>query len=109
MKILFDQGTPRPLRDFLPEHMVDTSARKGWSELSNGELLDIAESEGYELLITTDQNLQHQQNLVGRRLAVIVLRSGAWPYAHARIKEIRAAVADVQPGEVREVRLTVRE
>ena len=109
MKILFDQGTPRPLRNFLPEHTVDTSARKGWSELSNGELLDTAESEGYELLITTDQNLQHQQNLVGRRLAVIVLRSGSWPYAHAGIEEIRAAVADVQSGELREVRLTVRE
>ena len=109
MKILFDQGTPRPLRNFLPEHTVDTSARKGWSELSNGELLDIAESEGYELLITTDQNLQHQQNLAGRRLAVMVLRSGSWPYAHAGIAEIRAAVADVQSGELREVRLTVRE
>lgn len=106
MKILFDQGTPRPLRNFLPEHTVDTSARKGWSELSNGELLDIAESEGYELLITTDQNLQHQQNLAGRRLAVIVLRSGSWPYAHARIEETRA---DVRSGELREVRLTVRE
>ena len=109
MKILFDQGTPRPLRNFLPEHTVDTSARKGWSELSNGELLDIAESEGYDLLITTDQNLQYQQNLVGRRLAVIVLRSGSWPYANARIEEIRAALADVQVGELREVQLTARE
>ena len=109
MTILFDQGTPRPLRIFLPEHSVDTSARKGWSQLSNGELLDIAESEGYELLITTNQNLQHQQSLVGRPLAVMVLRSGSWPYAHAGIEEIRAAVADVQPGELREVRLTVRE
>ena len=63
MKILFDQGTPRPLRSFLPEHAVDTAAGRGWSELSNGELLDIAESEGYELLITTDQNIRHQQNL----------------------------------------------
>lgn len=109
MKIPFDQGTPRPLRDFLAEHTVDTSARKGWSELSSGELLDIAESEGYELLITTDRNLQHQQNLAGRRLAVNVLHSGSWPYAHAKVEEIRAAVADVLPGELREVRLTVRE
>lgn len=45
MKILFDQGMPKPLRNLLPEHTVDTSARKGWSELSNGELLAIAESE----------------------------------------------------------------
>ena len=63
--------------------------------MSNGDLLDIAESEGYELLITTDRNMRHQQNLAGRRLAVIVLLSGAWPYARSRIKEIRAAVAEV--------------
>ena len=107
MKILFDQGTPRPLRNFLSEHAVDTSARKGWSELSNGELLDIAESEHYELLITTDQNLKHQQNLGTRRLAVLVLRSGSWPYARGRIEEIRAAIAEVRSGDVKEVDLTV--
>ena len=108
MKILFDQDKPTPLRDFLPEHPVDTLARKGWSELSNGELLDVAGSEAYKLPITTDRNLQHQQNLAGKRLAVIVLRSGSWPYAHARVEEIRAAVADVLHGELREVRLTER-
>ena len=102
------QGTPRPLRSFLPEHAVDTAAGRGWSELSNGELLDIAESEGYELLITTDQNIRHQQNLAGRRLAVIVLLSGAWPYARSRIEEIRAAAAEVQGGELREVPISIR-
>lgn len=61
------------------------------------------------MLITTDQNLQHQQDLAGRRLAVMVLRSGSWPYAHVRTEEIRAAVADVLSGELREVHLTVRE
>ena len=108
MKILFDQGTPRPLRSFFPEHAVDTAAGRGWSELSNGDLLDIAESGGYELLITTDQNIRHQQNLAGRRLAVIVLLSGAWPYARSRIEEIRAAVAEVQGGELREVPISIR-
>ena len=105
MKILFDQGTPRPLRNFLSEHTVDTSAGRGWSELSNGDLLDIAESEGYDLLITTDRNLRHQQNLAGRRLAVIALLSGAWPYAQSRIEEIRAAIAEAQPGELKEVQI----
>ena len=76
--------------------------------MSNGDLLDVAESEGYALLITTDQNMRHQQNLAGRQLAVIVLRSGSWPYAHARIEEIRAAVEGVQPGELREVHIAAR-
>ena len=108
MKILFDQGTPRPLRNFLPEHAVDTSAGRRWSELSNGDLLDAAESEGYDLLLTTDQNMRHQQNLAGRRLAVIVLLSGAWPYAQSRVEDIRAAVAEAQPGELREVPIPIR-
>ena len=76
--------------------------------MSNRDLLDIAESEGYELLITTDQNMRRQQNLAGRRLAVTVLLSGAWPYARSRIEEIRAPVAEVQRGELREVPISIR-
>ena len=76
--------------------------------MTNGDLLDIAESEGFELLITTDQNMRHQQNLAGRRLAVLVLLSEAWPYARSRIEEIRAAVIAVKPGELREVHIPMR-
>ena len=76
--------------------------------MGNGELLDIADSEGYDLLITTDQNMRRQQNRASRRLAVIVLLSGAWPYARSRIEEIRAAVAKAQPGELREVHILMR-
>ena len=55
MKLLFDQGTPAPLRRHLPGHSVDTLAEKG-----NGELLDLAERDGYEILVTTDQHMPHQ-------------------------------------------------
>lgn len=103
MRILFDHGTPRPLRGHLSEHVVDTAAEKGWAELSNGELLDRAERDGYDLLITTDQNLRHQQNLAGRRLALVVLLSTAWPYVRLRTEEIRTAIGQVRPGESREV------
>jgi len=65
LKLLFDQGTPAPLRGNLHEHTVDTLAEKGWSDKDNGELLDLAEREGYEVFVTTDQNLRHQQNLTG--------------------------------------------
>jgi predicted nuclease of predicted toxin-antitoxin system len=66
MKILFDQGTPVPLRRHLTGHLVDTAFERGWSDLKNGELLDAAERDGYRLLITTDQNLKHLQHLGGR-------------------------------------------
>ena len=61
---------------------MDTAAEKGWNGLTNGDLMDRAEGEDYEVLITTDQNIRYQQNLTRRRLAVIVLLSTAWPYAH---------------------------
>ena len=63
MKILFDQGTPVPLRQALPSHTVETAYEKGWNKLKNGDLLTAAEMGGFDVLITTDQNLQHQQNL----------------------------------------------
>ena len=73
MRLLFDQGTPAPLRNHLPGHIVETAYEKGWSNLKNGELLARAESEGFDALITTDQNLRHQQNLTGRKISVVVL------------------------------------
>ena len=103
MKILFDHGTPAPLRRHLRGHSVDTAAEKGWDSLANGDLIDRAEQEGYEVLITTDQSMRYQQNLLGRRLAIIVLLRTAWPYVRLRIEDIRAAVAEVQPGELQEV------
>lgn len=103
MKILFDHGTPAPLRRDLHGHTVDTAAENGWDSLLNGDLLDRAEQEGYEVLITTDQSIRHQQNLSGRRLAIIVLLRTAWPYVRLRIEDIRAAVVEARPGEVREV------
>lgn len=103
MRILFDQGTPAPLRRHLGDHTVDTVAERGWSELGNGELLERAESEGYDILVTTDQNMRHQQNIAGRRLAVVVLLSTAWPYVRLRTEEIRSALNDVRVGEFRDV------
>lgn len=87
MKILFDQGTPIPLRNHLQHHAVETAYEKGWSDLKNGDLLARAEAEGFDALITTDQNLRHQQNLTGRRIrdhvaqvvqAVDTLRPGSY-------------------------------
>ena len=103
MKILFDHGTPAPLRQRLRGHAVDTAAEKGWESLVNGELIDLAEQEGYEVLITTDQSMRHQQNLADRRLAVVVLLSTAWPYVQARVEDIRAALDAIRPGEFKEV------
>ncbi len=75
----------------------------GWDRLANGALIGRAECQGYEILITTDQSMRHQQNLTGRRLGVIVLLSTKWPDVQLRIEEIRAAIDGIRPGELREV------
>ena len=103
MRILFDHNTPLPLRRYLLEHVVDTANERGWSELINGDLLDNAEDEGYEILITADQSMSYQQNITRRQIAVVVLLSNRWPGVRTRIGEIRAALEEVQQGEIREV------
>ncbi len=103
MRILFDQGTPAPLRRHLDSHVVDTAAERSWSDLDNGDLIDSAEQAGYEVLITTDQSLRFQQNLAGRRLAVAVLLSTAWPKVQLRVADIGTALDQIGVGELREV------
>ena len=79
MRILFDQGTPVPLRRYLTEHSVTTAYEEGWSNLSNGDLLKSAEDKGYQIFVTTDRNLRYQQNLSDRQMAIVVLLSTSWP------------------------------
>lgn len=98
-KILFDQGTPVPLKQHLIGHAVATTYEQGWPDSTNGTLLDVAEQAGYQLVVTTDQNLKYQQNLAGRQLAVLVLLSTSWPRIRLRIDEIRMAVDGMAPGE----------
>ena len=77
MLVLFDNGTPRTLARYLIDRHAVTEARaRGWEELENGELLNVAEAAGFEVLVTTDKNLPYQQNLVGRKIAIVVLGEG---------------------------------
>ena len=73
MRILFDQGAPVPLRKSLANREVVTAFEMGWQTLQNGDLLAAAEQAGFEVLVTTDQNLGHQQNLRDRKLGIVVL------------------------------------
>ena len=88
MRVLFDQGTPAPLRYLLLAHEVETAYERGWSSLQNGELIAAAEAAGFAVFVTTDRNLKYQQNLAGRSLAIVVLLTTSWP----RIKAASASV-----------------
>ncbi|MBD1914843.1 MULTISPECIES: hypothetical protein [Cyanophyceae] len=98
MRILFDQGTPVPLRSRLRVQAVVTAYEKGWATLRNGELLDAAEAEGFKVFVTTDQNLRYQQNLSTRKLAVVVLSTTSW----SRIKRQAALVESTVNGAIAE-------
>jgi hypothetical protein len=105
MRILFDQGTPVPLRAVLTSHQVSTAFEMGWANLENGDLLRAAE-EQFDVFITTDQNLRYQQNLAGRRLAILALPTTKWSEIRKHELEVAAAVDAIQSGEYRELRWT---
>ncbi|MDE0104363.1 MAG: hypothetical protein OXN89_18480 [Bryobacterales bacterium] len=85
------------MRRHLAGHCLDALAEKGWSEKDNGELLDLADSEGYDALVTTDQSRTHQQNLARRRIGVVVLGSTDSSGARLRGEEIAQAIEVVDP------------
>jgi hypothetical protein len=99
MLVLFDNGTPRTLARHLIDHHTVTEARaRGWEELDNGELLSNAESAGFDVLVTTDKNLSYQQNLAGRKIAIVVLGQGRWSLIKRRVAQVVATVNAATPG-----------
>jgi hypothetical protein len=92
VRILFDQGTPAPLRRHLAAHDVATAYERGWSTLANGELLDQAEKAGFDILVTTDSNLGYQQNLAVRRIAIVVLSTTSWPRIQRAVDAVIRAI-----------------
>ena len=75
-----------------------TAYERGWSKLRNGELLDEAEKERFEVLVPTDLNLRYQQNLQSRRIATIALSTASWPRIQHAISVIVLAVNAASPG-----------
>jgi hypothetical protein len=106
MLVLFDNGTACTLARSLIDHHAVTEARaRGWEELENGALLDQAEGAGFEVLVTTDKNLSYQQNLAGRKIAIVVLGKGRWSLIKLHVAQIVAAVNSATPGSFSEVEI----
>ena len=92
MRVLFDKNVPHGVRQFLSRHHVETVDERGWERISNGELLQAAEVAGFEAVVTADQNIVYQQNLKGRRIALVVLGSNIWPIVRTYGATIAAQV-----------------
>lgn len=107
MKILSDQATPVPIRPYLQGHFVRTAAQQGWDRLRNGDLLNIAENADFDLLLTTDKNMGYQQNLSGRKIAIVVLGLQQWPTLRPHIQLVIDAVNQATPGTYLEVNFPI--
>ncbi len=98
MLILFDHGTPRSIARWLQSHTVVEALARGWDRLANGALLQAAEEAGFDVFVSTDKNIEYQQNLKGRRIAIVVLGNSQRPAVHRHIDRVIAAVNAATPG-----------
>jgi hypothetical protein len=108
VRVLFDQGTPVEIAAFLTDHTVRTTRQEGWETLENGDLLRAAEEADFEVLGSTDNGLGYQQNLKGRRLAMVVLSRNRWRMVQRMIRKIVAAVDRAEPGSYVVIEIPVR-
>ena len=103
MLVLFDQGTPAPLRHSLAGHEVHTAYERGWSTLKNGEFIAVAEQAKFQVLVSTDKNLKYQQNLAARAIGIVVLLTTSWPRIQGKVAAVAEAVNNSRPGSYVEV------
>jgi hypothetical protein len=103
VKIFFDECVPRPLRSLLPEHQIKTAVEMGWGRLKNGELIQRAEENKFEVFVTSDQNLRYQQNIEGRQIAMVILPTNYWPILRSQAAAVATALTNLKPGEYVEV------
>lgn len=97
MKVLLDENLDHRLRNHLGAHEVFTASYKGWDGLKNGNLIRVAEDDGFDVLLTGDQTLYYEQNLSGKRLAVISLSSVEWRIVKDHLAKIIKAIDNAAP------------
>jgi hypothetical protein len=100
LKVLLDQNVPRPLAKHLVGHEVKHAAELGWAELKNGMLLTAGERAGFDVLLSGDKTIPHEQNMVARKIALVCMSDNHWPIVKDYVSEILQAIEQVAPGEV---------
>ena len=100
-RVLFDEDVPRQLRRELPEFQIRTVQEEDWSSVKNGELLRRS-SQSFDVLVTADKRLRHQQNISRYNIGVVVIatRDTRLPRLQEVVDELREAIRDVPPGSV---------
>ena len=91
------------MRKLLVAHEIKTAQEMGWGRLKNGELITRAEEAGFEVFVTSDQNLKYQQNLKRKRIALMVLSTNFWPTLRENFVQIADELEIIREGEYREI------
>jgi hypothetical protein len=105
MRVLIDECIPRKFKSRLGPHDCQTVPEAGFAGKQNGELLDLAEGR-FDVFVTLDKGLEFQQNLTGRRIAVVLIRSKSNRLADVQqhTAACLAAIESIQPGQLIQVR-----
>ena len=101
MRVLLDEDIPHAFRRYLPGHDVRTVQYMGWDSKKNGELLALARDE-FDILITLDQKIPHQQKLTGSDVGVVILIAGtdSADVLRTLVPQIIETLSNLKPGEV---------
>jgi predicted nuclease of predicted toxin-antitoxin system len=104
MRILIDECAPRALKKHLINqgHECRTLQEAGWSGKENGELLSLAEAT-FDVLVTVDTNLQYQQNLTRRKIAIVQSSSNRLEHLRQHFPALVLALEKIRPGEIVQV------
>ena len=97
MKVIFDENVPWPLRRFLTDYAVTSVQREGFGGKGNGDLLNLLDG-NFDVFILCDKNLRYQQNLLGRKIAIIELPTNRWPLLVNLESAIVGAVGSASTG-----------
>jgi hypothetical protein len=108
MRIVFDHGTPAGIARALRSHAVTEAIERGWDKISNGDLLRLGDDEGFDLLLTTYKRIHYQQNLTGRRIAIVVLGNSTWRIVRLHLDRVASAVEAASPGSYAELDIPFR-
>jgi hypothetical protein len=108
VRILFDECAPWPLSKLLKGHTCSNPVQEGWRGIQNGELLKLAQAK-FDLFLTCDQGIRYQQNLKGRKIAILQLSTNDWILLEKRSSEILTALASIQAGQYLELMVEERD
>jgi predicted nuclease of predicted toxin-antitoxin system len=105
MRVLLDECVNQRLRNYLPWHECESAEYAGFAGLKNGELLDAAESAHFDVLLTVDRGLEYEQNLAGRRIAIIIFRSKSIALRDLlpHVPACLAVLLSIKPGEIAKI------